>query len=141
MIDNRGRHSPLSKTEAYRRLHALKRGLGVASVIGFGVLGGLAFPHGARMPLSQAPGTTAETQPAVAPGDAGSAPPQNGVDAIGGFFSAVGSALFGQDGQGQARTGQGQNQTGQGQAQTGQGGYGFGSTSAGGAPMTGSGVS
>jgi len=140
MIDNRGRHSPLSKTEAYRRLHALKRGLGVASVVGFGVLGSLAFPQGARTPLSQAPGTTpaagttAGTQPAVAPGDAGSAPPQNGVDAIGGFFSAVGSALFGQDGQGQA-------QTGQGQAQTGQRGYGFGSTSAGGAPTTGSGVS
>lgn len=140
MIDNRGRHSPLSKTEAYRRLHALKRGLGVATVVGFGVLGGLAFPHGARASQGQtsgtmpAAGTTAGTQPAVAPGDAGSAAAQNGVDAIGGFFSAVGSALFGQDGQGQ-------DQTGQGQAQTGQGGYGFGSTSAGGAPTTGSGVS
>ena len=111
MKNKRGPHPPLSKVEAYHRLRGLKRGVGVATVVGFGVLGGLAFPHGVQASPLQASGLAAA---------------QKGVDAIGGFFNAVGSALFGQDGQGQD--------------QTGQGGYGFGSTSAG-APTTGSGVS
>ena len=135
MRDTRGPHPPLSKVEAYRRLHGLKRGMGVATVVGFGVLGGLAFPHGAHASPSQASGTTPATgtaagaQPAGVPGDTGLTALQDGADAIGGFFNAVGSALFGQD------------QTGQGQDQTGQGGYGFGPANSGGAPATGSGVS
>ncbi len=127
-MDKRVRHTPLSKHEAYRRLNVLKRGFGLTTVIGFGVLGALTFPHGIQTPTSQAPGTlpAAGTNPAAS-GNGGSATSPAGGDAIGGFFSAVGSALFGNDGQGQD--------------QTGQGGYGFGPTNSGGAPATGSGVS
>jgi hypothetical protein len=139
-MDNRVRHTPLSKHEASRRLTALKRGFGLTTVVGFGVLGALTFPHGIQAPASQAPGTpsaagtAAGTNPAAPSGNVGSATSPDGGDAIGGFFSAVGSALFGNDGQGQ-------NQIGQGQDQTGQGGYGFGPANSGGAPATGSGVS
>jgi len=131
-MDKRVQHTPLSKHEAYRRLSVLKRGVGLTTVVGFGVLGALTFPHGIQSPASQAPGTlpasgtAAGTNPAAS-GDSGSTTSQDGGDVIGGFFSAVGSALFGNDGQGQD--------------QTGQGGYGFGPANSGGAPATGSGVS
>ncbi len=141
-MDKQSWHTPLVKDDAYRRLARLKRGLSVATMVGFGAFGALTFPHGARVSQTQTPGAappagaTGDTTTApVAPGTDGSAATQGGSDPIGSFFNEIGSALFGSDGQGQ--NGQGQS----GQGQSGQGGYGFGPAGSGGAPATGSGVS